>query len=307
MTTELPIPPGSATNATGNDAPPSPAPLLPVDVPAPAADDLRLWSVTTIINAIDRPALMYWAAEMAAECAVAVRESLDARVREEGEEAVVKWLRDARFRRPKGKRSATELGTAVHDACELYAITGERPTVDDEVLPYVIQFEKWCQEFQPSYEAAEMTVFSPTYGYAGTADFFATVGGVRLIGDYKSSRKSYDDKGNPTSPYPETALQLAAYRGAELAAAFRPRRIEIFRRRYYLLSEAERANAVPVPEVDGGIVLHITPEHCQAWPVKCDREMHEMFLYVLEAARFVFDMSKRVYGPVLQPPARSAA
>lgn len=277
-------------------------PLLPLDVPAPAPEDQRLWSVTTIINALDRPALMYWAAEMAAECAVSVRGSLDARVREEGEAAVVKWLRDARFRRPKDKRSATELGTAVHDACEAYAITGERPAVDDEVLPYVIQFEKWCQLFQPAYEAAEMTVFSPTYGYAGTLDAIATVAGSRVLIDYKSTRKSWDDKGEPTTPYPETALQLAAYRFAELAAAWRPRRTEIFRRRYYLLGPSERSLAVPVPAVDAGLVLHLTPDHAIAYPVKCGPDMHEAFLFVLEAARFVFETSKHVYGSPLQPP-----
>lgn len=282
-------------------------PVLPLDVKAPAPDDQRLWSVTTIINALDRPALMYWAAEQAAECAVSVRGSLDARVREEGEPAVVKWLRDARFRRPKDKRSATELGTAVHDACELYALNGERPVVDAEVLPYVIQFEKWCQQFQPTYEAAEMTVFSPTYGYAGTLDAIATVGGSKVIIDYKSSRKSWDDQGNATSPYPETALQLAAYRYAELAAVWRPRRTEIFRRRYYLLDPTEKTQAVPVPVVDGGIVLHITPEHASAYPVRCGPDMHEAFLFVLEAARFAFETSKHVYGPVLQPPPAEAS
>ena len=283
-----------------------PAPLSPVDVPAAEPDDERLWSVTTIIGALDRPALMYWAAEQSAELAVKVRGSLDARVKEEGEAAVIKWLRDARFRRPKDQRSAAELGTAVHDACESYALTGERPAVDDEVLPYVIQFERWCQEFQPEYQAAELTVYS-RYGYAGTLDAMMRVSGMRLIADYKSTRKSWDDKGNRTAPYPEVALQLAAYRHADFAAAWRPRRHEVFKRRYYLLGEAEKALSVPVPEVDGGIVIQITPEWCGAFPVACGPEMFDQFLFTLEAARFVFETSKTVIGALLVPPARSAA
>jgi hypothetical protein len=279
--------------------------LTPVDVTAPLPDDERLWSVTTIINALDRPALLYWAAEQAAEAAIAVARSLPARVDEEGREAVVKWLRDARFRRPKGLRSATELGTVVHDACELYALTGRAPEVDDEVRPYLQQFDRWCQKFQPSYEAVEMTVFSPTYGYAGTLDAIMRIGSVdgrvRVIGDYKSSRKSYDDKGNPSGPYSEVALQLGAYRGAELAAVWRPRRVEQMRRRYYLLSPEERQLAVPMPEVEGGVVIHITPEHCIAYPVRCDRPVHEAFLYVVEAARWLFEMSKHVIGEPLVP------
>ncbi len=277
-----------------------------LDGQKPQDDDARMWSVTTIIGALDKPALLYWAAEQTAKAAAASARTLAARIDEEGEEAVVKWLRDARFRRPKGERSAAELGTAVHEACETYALTGERPDMDDDVVPFFEQFDRWCQRFQPTYQAAEMTVYSPQYGYAGTCDAFLNIDGVRFIADYKTSKKSYDAKGNPTGPYPEVALQLAAYRHAEMAAVWRPRRMEQFRRRYYLLGEAEKAIAVPVPEVDTGLVIHITPEHCDAYPVECGPDIFEAFLFVLEAARWQFQTSKSVIGMPLSPPAREA-
>ncbi len=277
----------------------------PVDVAKPEADDLRMWSVTTIIGALDKPALLYWAAQQSADAAVTIRHSLAQRVEEEGAEAVAKWIRDARFRRPKGKRSAAELGTDVHAALEQLAITGQMPEVDDEVRPFVVQFDRWAQRAQPEYEAAEVTVYSPRYGYSGTCDGFMTLQGERVIFDYKSSAKSVDSQGKQTGPYPEVALQLAAYRYAEMAATWRPRRYEQFRRRYYLLGEAERAAAVPVPEVDGGVVIHITPEHCDAYPVRCDEEIHTSFLYVLEAARWQFEISKQVIGKPLELPERS--
>lgn len=273
-----------------------------LDVAKPETDDLRLWSVTTIIGALDKAALLYWAAEQTASAACDIAGSLAMRVEEEGREAVVKWLRDARFRRPKDKRSAAELGTDVHAALEHLALTGEFPVVDDEVRPFVEQFDNWAQRWQPEYEAAEVTVYSPTYGYSGTCDGFFRLGGERLIFDYKSSAKSLDSQGKRTGPYPEVALQLAAYRYAEMAATWRPRRYEQFRRRYYLLGEAERAAAVPVPEVDGGVVVHITPEHCDVYPVRCDKEIHTTFLYVLEAARWQFETSKQVIGEPLQLP-----
>lgn len=97
---------------------------------------------------------------------------------------------------------------------------------------------------------------------------------------------------------------LAAYRYAEMAAVWRPRRMEQFRRRYYLLGEAEKAMAVPVPEVDAGLVIHITPEHCDAYPVDCDQSVHRAFLFVLEAARWQFQTSKTVIGLPLQPVAK---
>lgn len=271
----------------------------PVDVDKPADDDVRMWSVTTIIGALDKPALLYWAAEQAAEAACAVARSLPSRIEEEGREAVVKWLRDARFRKPKDVRSATELGTAVHDALERYALTGKRPEVDDEVRPFLEQFDRWAQRAQPSYEAAEMTVYDTRYGYAGTLDAIARIGGQRVLADYKSTKKSVDSQGKRSGPYSTVALQLAAYRWAEFAAVWRPRRHEVHRRRYYLLDPDERAMAVPVPDVEGGVVIHVTPDHCDAYPVRCDEAVHTAFLYVLEAARWAFETSKTVIGEPL--------
>ena len=272
-----------------------------LDGQKPADDDERHWSVTTILGCLKAEGLLYWTAEEAAKAAVNSAASLQSRIEEEGREAVIKWLRDARFRRAKGERTAAELGTEVHAACEAYALTGQRPDVDAEVQPFLDQFDRWAQEFQPVYQAAEVTVYSPSYGYAGTCDAFLTVGGVRCIVDYKSSRKSFDNRGNPTTPYPEVALQLAAYRHAELAAVWRPRRMEQYRRRYYLLGQAEREMAVPVPEVDTGLVIHITPDHCDAYPVECGPDIFEAFLFVQEAARWSFQTSKTVIGRPLEP------
>lgn len=294
----------------------------PDDNATEAPDDYRLWSVTTIIGCLDKPALLYWAAEQTALAAVSVANSLPSRIAEDGEEETVKWLRDARFRRPKGRLSAASLGTCAHQACEEYALTGVRPDrarvaeiirqeggakfdgVDNEapVLERMLdQFDGWLARFQPEYQAAEVTVYSPKFGYAGTADGFLTIDGMRAIIDYKTSREGFDKRGNAKGPYPEVGLQLAAYRWAECAAVWRPRRIEKFRRRYYLLSDAERERAAPVPEVDAGLVIHITPDHCEAFPVRCDERIHEAFLYVIEASRWMNETSKNVIGLPIVP------
>lgn len=266
----------------------------PADVNKPDADDIQLWSVTTIIGALDKPALVYWAADKTAQAAVNDRDVWQAMAERDPADAI-DWLKKARFRTAPGERTATELGTAVHVACEEYAITGTRPDVDPDVEPFLEQFEKWCQRVQPEYQAAEVTVYSPTYGYAGTADAFLTVDGVRTIVDYKTSRETLDKRGNKRTPYPEqVALQLAAYAHAEFAAAWRPRRFEKFRRRYYLLSEAERAAAVPIPEVDAGLAIQITPDSCDAYIVEVGAEVHNAFLFVLEAFRWLSETSKTV-------------
>ena len=276
---------------------------------APEQGDLELWSVTTIIGALDKPALMYWASEQAALAAIhseatwrgmLADDDPDCEHRDADSCPAVKWLRDARFRKPKGFRSATELGTMVHEAAEDYALTGVRPKVDPEVVPFLDRFDEWLQRFGPSYQATEVAVYHPDLGYAGTSDAFLTIDGVRYIADYKTTRKSIDSRGNPTSPYPEeVGLQLAAYRWAQHAAIWRPRRAEKMRRRYYLLGSEERAMAVPVPEVDTGLVIHITPTACEAYPIVCDEQVFEAYLAVQDAARWLFQTSRTVMGDPL--------
>ncbi len=84
----------------------------PEDVKKPGDDDLRMWSVTTLIGCLDKPALIYWSAEETAKAAVKSMKSVAAMVDEQGPEAAVEWLKGARFRRPRGQRTAAELGTA---------------------------------------------------------------------------------------------------------------------------------------------------------------------------------------------------
>ena len=83
--------------------------------------------------------------------------------------------------------------------------------------------------------------------------------------------------------------------------------MEQYRRRYYLLGAAEREMAVPVPEVDTGLVIHITPDHCDAYPVECGPDIFESFLFIQEAARWQFQTSKTVIGRPLEPAKESAA
>lgn len=294
----------------------------PVQLTSPADDDLRLWSVTTIIDILDKGGLMYWAAAQAANEAIDSLATWQAMLHDRGREETVKWLRDAFRRRPKTLLSATDLGGVAHNVCETYALTGTKP--DDDFIREAIyrkggdfvdldseadtiglmldQFDKWLQQFTPSYQATEVCVYSPTYGYAGQCDAFLTIDGVKFIVDYKSSREPFDSQGRPKTPYPEqVGLQLAAYRHAEMAAVWRPRRFEQFRRRYYALSPAEQELAVPVPEVDTGLVIMLTTHACDAYPIKCDEEVHTYFLYCLEMARWVNDASRTVLREPLTP------
>lgn len=296
------------------------APLLigeqPVDVVKPDEADERYWSVTTIIGCLDKPPLMWWCAETVALAAVHSRDTWMAMERENGTKEAIDWLKRARFRPPKDEMPDNDFGTAVHELVEHWTVTGQRPEPNPEFFgakdlelakQCLDRFGEWLDKFQPTYQAAEVTVYNRTYGYAGTCDCFLTIDGVPLIGDYKVSKKSWTKKKEPNPIYPEAALQLVGYKNAELAAVWRARRFESFKRRYYLLSKSEIDQSVAVPQVEAGVGIKITPEHCLAYPLRVDDAVWDAFLYVLEAARWQFDISKSVVGDPLQPPARSEA
>ena len=238
--------------------------------------------------------------EEVAKAFVGIAGSLQKRIEEDGPDEVVKWGINAPYRRPKVGRTSAELGTDFHSIAEEIAITGKIPPHDAELAPLVVQYDRWLQKAQPEFLAAEMPVYDTRYGTAGTLDGMMKLQGVPLIHDYKTSKKSFDKKGQPTHPYAEAGLQLAKYRYSEYAVPTPPRRWEQFRRRYYLFGQPELELAQPVPKVDGGIVIHVTPEHCDAYVMRCDEEIHEYFLYLIEAARFQFDVSKTVVGDILQ-------
>ncbi len=297
---KIPPPPGPVT-IRKTHATPGLEPIGDVEVAAKDVD-ARYWSVTTIIKAATSNAgLVYWKGETVAKEAVRIARTLPARIKDDGEKATVEWLMEADRRDRVGQMSASKLGTAVHDECEYLALNGHfREDIDPEVRPFVEQFDRWLQRYSPTYIAAEMPVYSDTYGYAGTTDFIFELDGVRLIGDYKTSRKSLTSSGKITKPYPEVALQLAAYRNAELAATWQARRFEKWSRRYYLMDADERALAVPVPAVDGGVAIHITPDHCDAYPVQCGDAVFDAFTFAIEMARWNFELSRDVIGPKLE-------
>jgi len=292
------------------------------DVNAADPDDLRCWSVTTIIGVLDKPALVQWAANETAACALREQGAWRAIAEASGDQEAQRWLASARYRGMKGKLAASALGTVVHAICEQYVLDGARPdrpfvekvvsaemgegakpaqvAAEAEFVDIMVdQFSAWLDRAQPDYQASELTVFSPRYAYAGTCDGFFTIDGTRLIFDLKTSRESRDARGLLKAPYPEAALQIAAYRYAELAAVWRPRRVMEMRRRYYVLNRAEQSMALPVPEVDYGAVIHLTPESCQLFPVRCDERVFEAFLHTIECARWQFELSNSVVGAPL--------
>ncbi len=315
------------TVAAFHDVPPV------VEVDEPAEDDLRLWSVTTILQEIDRgEGLIVWACRQAAACAIHEHDYVMSLYEWQGPQAAIDYCAGARLRAKPEQLSDTDLGSAFHQLAESWALTGRRPTGADvaaTVAAFAVDlsadaiaaevglltrmldhYDGWLDRFQPTIEAAEFVVYNPTYGYAGTVDGILTIpeqadtDRLRVINDFKTTRRSTTGgkRPRPKRPWPQTVLQLAAYRYGEFAAGWAPRRWTVRSRRYYLLAPGERALAVPLPQVDGAICTLVTPDWCEAFPMRADEQAFGAFLHVLEVARWNRQTSRGAVGDPLIPP-----
>lgn len=111
-----------------------------------------------------------------------------------------RWLRAAATE--ERDRSAA-LGTAVHDA----AASGKRPEdVPEEVRPRLMQYLDWLEVSKAQIVAAEFQCWSPSIGYAGTADLLVRFpNGALHVVDIKTGG----------GVYAEYLLQVMAYAMAD--------------------------------------------------------------------------------------------
>ncbi len=161
------------------------------------------FSVTGVLGIMAKNGLAPWAAKLTAEYAVANADVLHAMVERGDGEAAVRWLKGEPFAR---RDRAAELGSNVHALAEA-AASGHPIDVSDEERPFLVAFQRFCDDHQPAYRLVEEMVVSPKYGFAGTLDAIVVIRGETWLLDYKTSR------GN--GPYPETAMQLSAYANAQ--------------------------------------------------------------------------------------------
>jgi hypothetical protein len=251
------------------------------------------WSVTTIISAgVPKPALAPWQGRETARYAVYEREAW-LPLAERDPEAAVALLKGAPFRQA---RRAALRGSQVHAAAERLNL-GQPPDVADEVLPYVEQYARFLAEHRPRLLMAEAPVFSREWAYAGTLDAIVELDGLPYVLDIKTTDKTDDEKLRP--PYPEVALQLVAYRRADLVSLTPAVKREHQGRRYYVLTDESQAE--PMPATAGALALAISPVDYRLVPARTDDEVWECWLHVREVARWTLDVSRHVLGPPVSP------
>ncbi|WP_399142242.1 hypothetical protein Q3A86_33310 [Streptomyces sp. NBUA17] len=173
-----------------------------------------LISVTNCLSSIAKPALLPWAAGMAAD--VVLADPIGVARRARTEPAALRTALVAAHRQYTEK--AQNLGTRVHNRAQAQVLGVPYPA-DPEVEPYARQlaawFRLWRVDLAEDVVTVETTVMHRKYGYAGTGDLWVWLptGLYRrrqlwLI-DYKTSARK------PVGTvYDEQPLQLAGLRHA---------------------------------------------------------------------------------------------
>jgi hypothetical protein len=233
------------------------------------AEGRRVPGVTTILSdGIPKPALVNWAASATAEYAVDNWDrltGLSASVR-------LKELNSARW---SVKDTAANKGTAVHALAEKL-VAGEEVEVPDELVGHAESYARFLDDFEVEAHHVEFSVVSYRWGYAGTGDLIANVkhvGQTRLL--------LLDVKTNRSGVFGETALQMAAYRYADVL----------------FVDGGEE----PMPVVDGCAAVHVRADGYDLIPVIADEAQHKAFLHVMRVAEAQRELNELVGPPVKVP------
>jgi hypothetical protein len=257
----------------------------------------RYWSVTTILGALPKDALKWWAAKVVAEFAYDRSKTWFTMDRDEA----IEWLKREPLRFTN-KRA--DVGSAIHRAAEAWVLQQPmKGDFEEEERKAIGHFIGWVQTFGVRFLATEASVFHRSQKYAGTLDaiveipydrLLARVHGnpalvpwtpregrnvVTLLVDYKSGGDVDEGKG----VYPEAALQLAAYANAEFIGL-------------------PNGGESPLPILDGAAVLQVQAKGWRFVPADALRpEVFTTFLYVREVFRWREVLSKEVLGAALTP------
>lgn len=251
------------------------------------------WSVTTIIKGgIPMWRLNQWYQKVIAEAAVDnARELAKIKRRKDGRAQAIKWLcsqpdviRDKAATRGKAVHRSAEAEVLEAVRREVWALLHDEPAepVSEDVLPYLRGFRMWRHAFKPRFLATELEVYNFRHRYAGTLDniFEVTLPEgdvIRVCGDYKSGKAIYDD----------AALQLAAYRNAEIAVA-RDKGGNVIDRE-------------PMTVVDETWVIHLKPDAFEVFRMRSDAEVFRYFLYAAQVHRWIKEGSKGVRESLVLP------
>ena len=145
--------------------------------------------VTTILGVVAKPALIQWAANMAADY---IKVALDSHADDIDWHLVVE---EARYAHRKKKEAAGESGTDLHALAEGFVRLSiqENDGLPLEVCPTGIErLRDWAKMNKVKFLASEKKLYSKTWWIAGTCDLLFEKEGKKYVGDIKTYAKIWD-------------------------------------------------------------------------------------------------------------------
>lgn len=168
-------------------------------------------SVTTVLSAIGKPALVAWSAKVEREMVIEAAAKLyasDKDLTAPGFILSLQALLGTEKAHSKELAKAGEIGSKIHELVEwslrmeLLEKVGPSPILGDQAQWAYQEFQKWRQTVKLKPINVEMTVACHCHKIAGTMDLLAEISGEVTVCDWKSGKRVYW----------EAKLQNAAYR-----------------------------------------------------------------------------------------------
>ena len=216
-------------------------------------------SITTCMKMIAKPEVEDWKIRMTADHANGHWEEM------------AQWSPADRKAAMTGAHGAytnekAALGTLIHGICDSWmkGIPAETPKA---ASPYMTQFSRFLMDRRPVFAETEVTVWSRTLRYAGTADAVAEIDGRVTLIDIKTGRGIYGEHG----------LQLSALKNADF----------IIR---------DDCTEEPIPEIDQLAVLHLRPRSCRLVLIRREEECFRAFRAARELFHWRFEVADDVLG-----------
>lgn len=194
-------------------------------------------SVTGLIKGgLPKDALVYWSAKTVAEYVADNPDAVD-NLRDMGREPMVQALKSVPW---QVRNEAAVRGTDVHAIAE-QIVHGHDAEVPGHLAGYVRGYADFLDRFAVEPILTECSVAHRGLWYAGRFDLIADINGTRWMLDNKTS----------THVYGETALQLAAYAGAD-----------------FYVTDDDAHTEHPLPECERFGVLHVTEHGTSLYPMR---------------------------------------
>jgi hypothetical protein len=230
----------------------------------------RVPGVTTLIgDGVPKPALINWAANTTAEAAVNDWDTIG----DMPPAARLKHLQGVRYTE---KDKAAKRGTEVHRAAE-QLLAGEAVQVPEEIAGHVEAYARFLDDFKVEPVHVEFSCVSYRWGYAGTADLCA----YAVLPDHGRKLLIWDLKTSRSGIFGETALQLAAYRYADV----------------WMVDGQD----VEPAACDFAAGIHVRADGYDVLPVEADELQHKAFLYAAKVAEWSKTSRDLIGGPVTSP------